>query len=220
MLWETTTDAGIILDEHSMILAANPGLERMLGHPVDSLVGQSLAVLQPERLRGCLWASCATSAACSITHAVNLSAATLGDPAFAGFIRQELARTGIPANCLSFEITETAAIANFTGARHLIDELRGIGCKFALDDFGSGMSSFAYLKHLPVDSLKIDGAFVRDIATDPIARAMVASINEIGHLMGLETIAEFVESEAILAELKAIGVDFAQGFGLARPAEL
>ncbi len=161
-----------------------------------------------------------SSPACSLTHAVNLSAATLGDPAFAEFIRQGLARSGIPAQCLSFEITETAAIANFAGARYLINELRGLGCKFALDDFGSGMSSFAYLKHLPVDSLKIDGAFVRDIAVDPVARAMVASINEIGHLMGLETIAEFVESEAILAELQVIGVDFAQGFWLARPAEL
>ena len=98
-----------------------------------------------------------------------------------------------------------------------IEVLRRIGCRFALDDFGSGLSSFAYLKSLPVDFLKIDGVFVKDIVDDPIDRELVRSINEIGHVMGKRTIAEFVESEEILAALGEIGVDYAQGFELGKP---
>ncbi|WP_157981381.1 EAL domain-containing protein [Cognatilysobacter tabacisoli] len=152
--------------------------------------------------------------------AINLSGATLCDAGFAPFVRAELARAGVPASRVCFEITETAAIANLTSAVRLINELKALGCRFSLDDFGSGLSSFAYLKHLPVDLLKIDGVFVRTMASDPVDRAMVASINEIGHVMGLETIAEFVENDAILAELRAIGVDYAQGYALGAPQPL
>jgi EAL domain-containing protein (putative c-di-GMP-specific phosphodiesterase class I) len=119
-----------------------------------------------------------------------------------------------------FEITETAAIANLSGAMRFIEVLRRIGCRFALDDFGSGLSSFAYLKSLPVDFLKIDGVFVKDIVEDPIDRELVRSINEIGHVMGKRTIAEFVENREILAALGEIGVDYAQGFELGKPTLL
>jgi diguanylate cyclase (GGDEF)-like protein/PAS domain S-box-containing protein len=153
-------------------------------------------------------------------YAVNLSGASLGDPAFSDYIQAELIETGIPPAWICFEITETTAIANLTSAAKFMREVKNLGCRFSLDDFGSGMSSFSYLKHLPVDFLKIDGSFVQDITTDPIDRAMVVSINEIGHLMGLQTIAEFVENDSILQELRNIGVDYAQGYGLARPAPL
>jgi EAL domain-containing protein (putative c-di-GMP-specific phosphodiesterase class I) len=98
-----------------------------------------------------------------------------------------------------------------------ISTLKGLGCRFALDDFGSGVSSFAYLKNLPVDYLKIDGMFVKDIVDDPIDHAMVKSINEIAHVMGMQTIAEFVENDEIKGMLRKIGVDYAQGYGIGRP---
>ncbi len=151
-------------------------------------------------------------------YAINLSGASLAEPTLAQFIRDKLVEQDIPPKWICFEITETAAIANLADAVHLLNQLRVLGFRFALDDFGSGLSSFAYLKHLPVDFLKIDGAFVRDIATDAVDRAMVASINEIGHVMGLCTIAEFVENDDILQELKKLGVDFAQGYGLSTPS--
>ena len=131
--------------------------------------------------------------------------------------RRSLTRFGVPHAAICFEITETAAIANLAKATHLIRELKALGCGFSLDDFGSGMSSFGYLKHLPVDHLKIDGAFVRDIVDDPIDRAMVEAINKVGHVMGITTIAECVETPQTLAILEEIGVDYAQGFGIARP---
>ena len=118
---------------------------------------------------------------------------------------------------IKFEITETAAIANLKDAQIFIRSLKNIGCRFALDDFGSGLSSFAYLKNLPVDLLKIDGMFVRNIITDPIDEAMVRSINEVGHIMGMETIAEFVETEEIMERLRQLGVDYAQGYTISRP---
>jgi EAL domain-containing protein (putative c-di-GMP-specific phosphodiesterase class I) len=123
----------------------------------------------------------------------------------------------VPPECICFEITETAAIAKLDRAAHFINEMRLLGCRFSLDDFGAGMSSFAYLKHLPVDFLKIDGAFVKDMADDPIDRAMVEAINSVGHVMGKQTIAEFVDSDRVIAVLREIGVDFAQGYGVAKP---
>ncbi|MCH7695594.1 MAG: EAL domain-containing protein [Proteobacteria bacterium] len=149
--------------------------------------------------------------------AINLSALSLGDEKFLKYLIQQFNRTNIPPEKICFEITETAAIANLSTAMVFIKALKALGCKFALDDFGSGLSSFAYLKTLPVDYLKIDGMFVKDIETDPIDLAMVKSINEIGHVMGMQTIAEFVENEAILKKLREIGVDYAQGFGIAKP---
>ncbi len=121
---------------------------------------------------------------------------------------------------ICFEITETAAIANLSTAKEFINKLKVRGCHFALDDFGSGLSSFSYLKELPVDYLKIDGTFVKGIIDDPIDLAMVKSINDIGHVMGKKTVAEFVENKKILELLKTIGVDYAQGFGIARPRPL
>ena len=133
------------------------------------------------------------------------------------YIFDQIAKSGIPPECICFEITETAAITNLLNARAFVNALRAKGCLFGLDDFGSGMSSFAYLKHLPVDFLKIDGVFVKDIINDSIDAAMVESINHIGHVMGLKTIAEFVENDAILEKLRLMGVDYAQGFGIGHP---
>lgn len=153
-------------------------------------------------------------------YSINLSATSLGEESFLEFVLTTIERHQIPPDCLCFEITETAAIANLSRAMTFMERLKAVGCSFALDDFGSGLSSFGYLKTLPVDYLKIDGSFVRDIAHDPIARAMVASINSIGHEMGLQTVAEFVESEAILECLQSIGVDYVQGYHLGRPGPL
>lgn len=148
---------------------------------------------------------------------VNLSGHSLADGAFLAFVIRKLDGSGVPPTKLCFEITETAAIANLANATRFIQALQSRGCRFALDDFGTGLSSFAYLKQLPVDFIKIDGVFVRDIVHDPTSLAIVKSINEIGHVMGKQTIAEFVENEAILGKLRVIGVDYAQGYVIGRP---
>ncbi|HVN35709.1 MAG TPA: amino acid permease [Casimicrobiaceae bacterium] len=149
--------------------------------------------------------------------AINLSGASLGEDDFLRFVRTQFETVGVPYAAICFEITETAAIASFARATQFIHELKMLGCGFALDDFGSGLSSFGYLKHLPVAYLKIDGVFVRDIADDPVDRAMVEAINKVGQIMGIRTIAESVENAETLAILRAIGVDYAQGFGISRP---
>lgn len=151
---------------------------------------------------------------------VNLSGTSIGDDDFLAFIRAQLQRYHVPPACICFEITETAAIANLDKANRLIKPLKAIGCRFSLDDFGSGLSSFTYLKNLPVDFLKIDGSFVKDMVDDPIDCAMVGAINQIGHVMKIQTIAEFVENEAILQKLRDIGVDYAQGYGIEKPKPL
>lgn len=148
---------------------------------------------------------------------INLSGTSLSDEHFLQFVQEQFLLLGVPYQAICFEITETAAISNLGKAVHLIQELRKLGCRFSLDDFGIGLSSFAYLKHLPVDYLKIDGSFIKDMAHDPIDRAMVEAINNIGHVMGIQTIAEFVENKETLAMLKQIGVDHAQGYGIAKP---
>ena len=148
---------------------------------------------------------------------INLSGTSLNDETFFEFVRGQFGSLQIPYDAICFEITETAAITNFARAQKFITEFKNLGCRFSLDDFGSGMSSLAYLKHLPVDYLKIDGAFIRDIVDDPIDRAMVEAINKIAQLMGIQTIAEFVENVDQLELLRSMGVDFAQGYGIARP---
>ncbi len=153
-------------------------------------------------------------------YAINLSGASLGDETLAAYVRGAFADAGVDPARICFEVTETAAVANLAKASALMAELRSLGCAFALDDFGSGMSSFAYLKHLPLDYLKIDGSFVRDLLVDPIDQAMVEAINHIGHVLGLKTIAEFAEDAHILARLREIGVDYAQGDALGPAAPL
>ncbi len=150
----------------------------------------------------------------------NLSGQSLSEDGFLNFVMDCLATSTLNASQVCFEITETAAIANLRGATRFIKMLRDYGCRFALDDFGSGLSSFGYLKNLPVDYLKIDGSFVKDMVEDEIDAAMVAAISEIGHVMGIRTIAEFVENEAIMERLRAIGVDYAQGYWVAKPRDI
>jgi EAL domain-containing protein (putative c-di-GMP-specific phosphodiesterase class I) len=152
-----------------------------------------------------------------VRWSINLSGTSLNDETFFEFVRMQFQSLPIPYDAICFEITETAAITNFARAQQFINEFKQLGCRFSLDDFGSGMSSFAYLKHLPVDYLKIDGAFIEDILDDPIDRAMVEAINTVAHLMGVQTIAEFVENQEQLELLRKIGVDYAQGFGISRP---
>lgn len=151
---------------------------------------------------------------------INLSGHTLSDETFVHFINEQFKKTNIPRERICFEITETAAISNLSNAMSLINQLKASGTQFALDDFGSGLSSFAYLKNLPVDYLKIDGEFVKDMVDDPIDHAMVKSINDVGHVMGKKIIAEFVENGEILTELAKLGVDYAQGYGIAKPCPL
>jgi diguanylate cyclase (GGDEF)-like protein/PAS domain S-box-containing protein len=148
---------------------------------------------------------------------INLSGQSLGDDGLLGNIIRHLKTGRLPAKKLKFEITETAAIANLSNANNFIATLKEFGVEFALDDFGSGLSSFGYLKNLQVDYLKIDGMFVKDMLIDPIDSAMVKSINDIGHVMGMSTIAEFVENDEVLQALAALQVDFVQGYGVGRP---
>jgi EAL domain-containing protein (putative c-di-GMP-specific phosphodiesterase class I) len=148
---------------------------------------------------------------------INLSGQSLGDDKFLPFVIEQFHRSGLDGSRVCFEITETAAIASFSQANRFIKALKELGCRFALDDFGTGLSSFGYLKHFPVDFLKIDGSFVKEILHDPIDREMVRSINEIGHLTGKQTIAEFAENQEIIEMLRGIGVDYAQGYGIATP---
>jgi diguanylate cyclase (GGDEF)-like protein/PAS domain S-box-containing protein len=153
-------------------------------------------------------------------YTINLSGASISNNHFMRFLIAQFPRYQVPPQSICFEITETAAIANFEQARYFMSELKKIGCRFALDDFGSGLSSFAYLMNLPVDYLKIDGAFVKNISHNVISEALVEGFNNIAHAMNLETIAEFVEDETILAKLREIGVDYAQGYGIGRPVPI
>jgi EAL domain-containing protein (putative c-di-GMP-specific phosphodiesterase class I) len=152
--------------------------------------------------------------------AVNLSGQTLGDLSFHNEVIALLEESNVRADRICFEITETSAIANLSNATLFMHRLKQHGCTFALDDFGSGLSSFAYLKSLPVDFVKIDGLFVKDILSDPVDRAMVKAIIEMAHAMGKLAIAEFVENDEILQELIDLGVDYVQGYGISRPAPL
>ncbi|MCR9276840.1 MAG: DUF1631 family protein [Pseudomonadaceae bacterium] len=149
--------------------------------------------------------------------AINISGHSINDETFPDFVLDAFARTQAPTGKVCFEITETAAIANLDNAVDFMNRMKIIGCRFSLDDFGTGLSSYSYLRNLPVDYVKIDGVFVKDIDSNPGDYAVVRSINEIGHYMGKRTIAEYVETDSVMNALKEIGVDFAQGFGIEKP---
>lgn len=174
------------------------------------VVSTAMRWLTAERTSGCR----------PVMISINLSGQTVSDPGMLKFIMDQLEETGACPEQMCFEITETAAIANITAATNFMLTLRGVGFRFSLDDFGSGLSSFTYLKKLPVDFLKIDGVFVRDILSDPVDHAMVKSINELGQLLGKETIAEFVETFEIAEELRRIGVNYVQGYAYGQPLPL
>jgi diguanylate cyclase (GGDEF)-like protein len=150
--------------------------------------------------------------------AINLSGSSLSEDRFLEFVIDELKKQKLPDGAICFEITETAAISNLSQVVHFMQTLKQVGCRFSLDDFGSGLSSFTYLKNLPVDYLKIDGHFIRNVAEDRVDESMVRAIHQVGHAMGIKTIAERVESLEVLDKLGAIGIEYAQGFYIARPA--
>ncbi|MCC3411278.1 MAG: EAL domain-containing protein [Microcoleus sp. PH2017_29_MFU_D_A] len=153
----------------------------------------------------------------SSLYAINLSGDSINEEKFIDFIQEQFSLYQIPPEIICFEITETVAIANLSKAACLIWKLKELGCQFALDDFGSGMSSFAYLKNLPVDYIKIDGNFIKNLAENPIDIVMVEAITKIAHAMGIKTIAEYVESQAVMDKLKELGVDYGQGYYLGKP---
>ena len=155
-----------------------------------------------------------------IQLSINLSGTSVGDKDLHDYIEQKFKQYDVRPQDITFEITETAAITNLNQAIKMMRELRPLGCRFALDDFGAGLSSFGYLKNLPIDFIKIDGKFVVDIETDEVSRAMVEMITHVGNVMGLQVIAEFVENEKIIEILSDIGVDFAQGYGIDHPHAL
>lgn len=166
-----------------------------------SLLGRSAPALSSARAR----------------FAINLSGQSLGSEPFLGFVQQQLERSGVPPDMVCFEITETVAVANLQRAQAFMHTLRRSGCRFSLDDFGTGLSSFAYLKLFPVDTLKIDGSFIRDLSTNVVSQSVVAAISEVARVMQLETVAEFVEDQATLQLLAKLGITRAQGYLLGEP---
>jgi diguanylate cyclase (GGDEF)-like protein len=203
-----------LLDEHNAVvppMAFIPAAERYNLMPMIDrwVIETAFGILKQRRSdpRATALQSCA----------INLSGASLSDYQFLDFLCAQFARFAIPYSLICFEITESTAVTSLSKAADFIAALRALGCRFALDDFGVGMSSFTYLKHLPVDFLKIDGSFVRSMLDDPVDRALVETIHRIGHVHGMQTIAEAVESDAVLEALRAIGVEYAQGFGIALP---
>lgn len=209
-------------DESGTIIPPNafiPAAERYnLMHLIDRWVIKTLFSTQKQHYQN-VWRKAQTEHQ-HYLFTINLSGASINDDHFIPFLHEQFERYQIPPQVICFEITETLAIANLSKALNFMREFKQLGCNFALDDFGSGMSSFTYLKNLPVDYLKIDGAFVKDILDDPTDLVMVEAINRVGHVMGLKTIAEFVENDAILQKLRDIGVDYAQGYGIAKPCPI
>lgn len=205
-----------MLDEDNTIippLAFIPAAERynLIANIDRWVIHNTLQILHSQML---------STAPGTCTIAINLSAQSLSDDGFLPYVLHELDVLNFDPHHLCFEITETCAMSNLSRAIHFMSTLRARGCRFALDDFGSGLSSFAYLRNLSVEYLKIDGSFVRDIEHDAMDLAMVESINQIGHVAGVQTIAEYVENSAICEKLRRLGVDFAQGYGIARPEPL
>jgi Amt family ammonium transporter len=157
---------------------------------------------------------------CEVGFAINLSGQSLGDDEILAFIEEEIRQSGVPAKCLCFEVTESAAVGNLSKAQQFLERLHELGCTVALDDFGAGLSSFAYLKNFKVDLLKIDGGFIRDITENRISESMVAAITQVAKVMELQTIAEYVENDKTRELLKTLGVDYAQGHVAGKPVPL
>ena len=151
---------------------------------------------------------------------INVSGPSIADQAFLEFLEAALRRSTLPPEVICFELTETAAVSNLARADRLMQRIRGLGCTFALDDFGTGLSSLSYLKSLPVSTLKIDGSFVRDTMGNPRTESMVRAIAQLAHTMGMETVAEFVETDQLRLRMASLGVDFGQGFAIGRPVPL
>jgi diguanylate cyclase (GGDEF)-like protein/PAS domain S-box-containing protein len=180
-----------------------PLIDRWVVRNAFALISSRLNSSAPGRLSSC---------------AINLSGATFGDDDFVDYVRRQFEIHRVPPGMICFEITETSAITNLPSAKRFIEALKRLGCRFSLDDFGTGMSSFSYLKHLPVDYIKIDGSFVTEMLNSKIDRAMVETIVHIARVMGKSTVAEFVESDEIVEALREIGVDYAQGYAIGKPA--
>ncbi len=201
-----------MLDEHGKIIPPDsfiPAAERFdVMSSVDSWVIKNILLIMQEE------------SSSKIHFSINLSGQSISNLNFMNNCISQLSDSGVDTSRICFEITETAMIENLTNARRSISSLRGLGCKIALDDFGSGLSSFAYLKNLPVDYMKIDGSLIKDIENDQVNISMVKSIIQIGQSMGLETIAEYVENKAILKILDGLGIDYVQGYEIARPVPL
>ena len=180
-----------------------PLIDRWVVRNAFALIASRLSSSEPARLSSC---------------AINLSGATFGDNDFVDYVRRQFEIHLVPPGMICFEITETSAITNLPSAKQFIQALKKLGCRFSLDDFGTGMSSFSYLKHLPVDIIKIDGGFVTEMLNSKIDRAMIEMIVHIARVMGKRTVAEFVESNEVLEALREIGVDYAQGYAIGRPS--
>jgi diguanylate cyclase (GGDEF)-like protein/PAS domain S-box-containing protein len=215
VLLRLSDESGAIIPPDAFL----PAAERYgLMHQIDRWVIHRLFTTQAAHYRECWRRSQVTGH--TPLFAINLSGESINDDQFVEFLQDQFELHRVPPQVICFEITETVAITNLTKAIHFIHEMKQLGCQFALDDFGSGMSSFGYLKELPIDYLKIDGQFIRDILDNEIHQAMTHAFNQIGHLMQIQTIAEFVENDAILQQLRLMGVDYAQGYGIARPLPL
>ncbi len=180
-----------------------PLIDRWVIRNAFALLAERLSCSEPAQLSSC---------------AINLSGATFGDDDFVEYVRRQFDIYRVPPGMICFEITETSAIADMPSAKRFIEALKKLGCRFSLDDFGTGMSSFSYLKHLPVDYIKIDGSFVREMLNSKIDRAMVEMIVHVAKVMGKSTVAEFVENDEILPALREIGVDYAQGYAIGKPS--
>jgi len=203
-----------MVDEQGTLImpgAFIPAAERydLMGH-IDRWVIRNVLQQYGERLAGVP----------GLSVSINLSANSLGEPFLLPFLHAALEDSALPADRIRLEITETALINNMTAASRVVADMRSAGCTVALDDFGSGLSSFAYLKQFPVDYLKIDGSFIRNLARNAVDREIVSSINDIGHRLGVQTVAEWVEDEGTLHTLRAIGVDYAQGYAIGKPMPL
>jgi len=212
-LLDAAADAMLVVEERGNVVTVNPASERLFGWAETDLLGEPLNRIIPQRFQEAMEAQLPV---CSI----NLSAPSLEDAGLVPAVHECLSEHRLPPQALCFEIPETAALESFARLVRLVSDVRTTGCGIGLDDFGGGLTSFAHLKALPVDYVKIGGHYVRGVVDDPVCGTVVGAVNRIGRLMGITTIAQQVESEPILEQLRALGVEYAQGHAVAPPAPL